>query len=115
MAPTTKDQDAPSIEETVIKLSRPLELAEGSITEIKLKEPKAELIFRHNFPFDYIVRTNDDGSQAMELKYQPSKMLLFIEAMSGIDAISLHDLSARDAQALFLAVVNMLQPAASPN
>lgn len=114
MAPTNTKTPAPSGETTVVKLSRPLETAEGQIREITLQEPKAELIFRHNFPFEYIVHNDGDGKQAMELKFHPARMALFIEAMSGIDAISLNDLSARDVNALFLAVVNVLQPA-SPN
>ena len=97
---------------TVVKLSEPLETFDGPVTELTLKEPKAGLILKYGQPYRTIIEQSEtsDG-QRFEIQYVPQKMLMYIEAMSGIDATTLEDLPASDMNALFTAVLSMLQPA----
>lgn len=103
---------APMKPDTVtVKLSRPLQTHKGEVSVIELKEPRAELVLRHGLPWKNVVYGQEEGeAQRFELEYNPAKMSLYIEEMSGIDRETLKEVAARDMNALFTAVLNMLQP-----
>ena len=103
---------APMKPDTVtVKLSKPLQTHSGEIKALELKEPRADLVLRHGLPWKNIVFGQEEGeAQKFEIEYVPAKMALYIEEMSGVDRESLNEIAARDMNALFTAVLNMLQP-----
>ena len=93
-----------------ITLSKPVETHGGTVSVLELKEPSADMVLRHGFPWKNIIYEGSDGQQRFELEYIPAKMALYIEEMTGVDRETLGDMSARDMSALFTAIVNLLQP-----
>lgn len=103
----------PTIDLRTIKLTRPIEGHKGRITSITLSEPGAELMLKHGVPWRQIVEPGGalNGGNRFEMEYIPEKMAIYAEAMSGIDSMTLGTMTARDMNTVFLAIVNMLQPA----
>jgi len=104
--------EASPSDQTTVKLSRPLATHEGEVSKLDLREPSAALVLKHGLPWKTIISTNrDEEGQRIEVEFVPSKMVVYLEEMSGLDRQTLSDVSARDMNSLFTAVLLMLQPA----
>lgn len=105
----------PTLDDTLtVKLSRPITTHEGEVKELVLKEPSGRLVLKHGLPWKTIFMGGggDQGEDTkFEVEFVPSKMVVFLEEMSGVDRETLGEISARDMNALFLAVLTMLQSA----
>ena len=109
---TAKDE-APKGAKTqphTVKLSKPLETHNGAITELTLTEPDAGLVLTHGLPWTTIVHDKND-EQSFQIEYIPSKMVLYLEGMSGIDKETLSDMRGSDMVKCFTAILSMLNQA----
>lgn len=109
---TAAGDEVPTITARKIRLSRTIETHGGPIKELTLNEPRADLVLKHGLPYRMIVSPDETGQpKAFEVEYIPAKMALYLEAMSGIDLISLGNMNASDMARCFEAVLGMLQSA----
>lgn len=94
-----------------VTLSRPIETLGGDKTSIVLTEPNGDVVLRHGLPWKQKAELSDGGANAVEIEYDRDKMASYIEAMSGLDRITLGQMSASDMINCMQVVFQMLQPA----
>lgn len=94
-------------EPTVFTLTDPIETYEGTITELKLKTPRAKLFNKYGSPYS-VIREGDEDNPRLEFKFNTKAMFAFVSDMSGVGPEHLEDMSGVDVQPLFWEVVNIL-------
>ena len=95
--------------EFVFKLTTPIEDGRATHTQLTLKAPTAR-VFRTagKAPFRLVTTTHPDDTVSNEIIFDPGTMLKFLSDMSGIDTITLDDISAVDFGKLQVILFNIL-------
>ena len=106
--------DAPAaIKPVTIKLKRPIETHQGPVHELTLKDPGAEVVLKHGLPYKQKFGLDDDRTPTgMEVEFDMAKMAYYVEAMTGIDTVSLGQMSAIDMISCANAIFNLLHETA---